>query len=406
MKNYRRKYIGFVGLALLLIISGYFLFTGFSFSSAVRYVATQAKVAQIGEAITHSVFKVTHIKTPEQVKAIYMTSCVAGTSYLRDNLVKLIDDTELNSVIIDIKDYSGHLSFMPEDENLRHLISPTCRALDMKEFIGILHNKNIYVIGRITVFQDPLLTKERPDLAVKKLSDTTAVWKDFKGLSFTDPGAKDVWDRHVTIAKESYAIGFDELNFDYIRFPSDGPMNDIYFSWSDGRPKTQVLGEFFAYLHNELKPLGIVMSADLFGMTTTNSDDLNIGQKLEVALPHFDFVAPMVYPSHYPKNFLGFENPAERPYEVIKHSMSKGVEKVVVFDATVASTSVLKLRPWLQDFNLGATYTADMVRAQIQATYDSGLNSWMLWNASNRYTKDALIPVGADGVTISTPQEL
>lgn len=394
MSSINKKHIGFAGLVVLISASGYFLYTDYSIFESAHYIATGVSVAQTSEGVALPVFKVTHIKTPEQVKGIYMTSCVAGTPYIRDGLVKLIEETELNSVIIDIKDYSGHLSFLSENEELQKVISKNCRAFDMKEFIGTLHEKGIYVIGRITVFQDPLLAKERPDLAVKKRSDTSVVWKDFKGLSFTDPGAKDVWDYHVKIAKESYAIGFDELNFDYIRFPSDGPMTDIYFSWSDGRKKTEVLGEFFAYLHKELSPLGIVMSADLFGMTTTNSDDLNIGQKLEVALPYFDFIAPMVYPSHYPKNFLGFENPASHPYEVIKYSMDEAVKKINVFNATVASTSPLKLRPWLQDFNLGATYTPEMVRAQIQATYDSGLNSWMLWNASNRYTEDALTSEG------------
>ena len=127
------------------------------------------------------------------------------------------------------------------------------------------------------------------------------------------------------------------------------------------------------------------ISVDLFGMTTTNSDDLNIGQILEYAAPYVDYIAPMVYPSHYPKTFQGFANPAEHPYEVVKFAMEKGVEKLIA-----ASSTPSKLRPWLQDFDLGATYDASMVRAQIQATYDAGLTSWMLWDAANRYTRDAL----------------
>lgn len=395
----RKVYVYFLSAVVVLGLFGYIFLVGIPLFDPIHYKALQTGLARIEDPVSPPVFVVTHLKTPDQVKAIYMTSCVVATPPIRTNLVKLIDETELNSVVIDIKDYSGHLSFFAQDETLRPLASKTCVASDMKEFIGTLHEKGIYVIGRITVFQDPLFVKERPDLAVKKLSDKTVVWKDFKGLNFTDPGARDVWERHVAISKESYAIGFDELNFDYIRFPSDGPMNDIYFSWSDGRKKTEVLGEFFAYLHGELKPLGAVLSADLFGMTTTNSDDLNIGQKLEVALPYFDFIAPMVYPSHYPKNFLQLENPAAHPYEVVKYSMDAAKNKVDVFSATVASTSPLKIRPWLQDFNLGATYTADKVRAQMQATYDAGLNSWMLWNASNRYTRDALMP--ADGGVVT-----
>ena len=209
------------------------------------------------------------------------------------------------------------------------------------------------------------------------------MWRDRKGLAWIDAAAREAWEYTVALAKESYAVGFDELNFDYVRFPSDGDMNDIAYPWSGTRVKTEVLDSFFAYLASELKPTGAVISADFFGMTTTNRDDLNIGQVLEVGLAHFDFVAPMVYPSHYPTNFLGMPNPAAEPYRVIKYSLDRAFAR--------ASTTPEKIRPWLQDFDLGATYTADMVRAQMQATYDAGFTSWMLWDPSNRYTQDALL---------------
>ena len=173
--------------------------------------------------------KVTHIATPANVRAIYMTQCVVGTPSFRSDLVGLIDGTELNAVVIDIKDYTGRLSFTPEDISLKDSVSPACRAPDMKDFIKGLHEKNIYVIGRITVFQDPYYTALHPDLAVKRLSDKSANWKDHKGLSFIDVSAKPYWDYIVKIAKASYEVGFDELNFDYIRFPSDGNMKDIYY---------------------------------------------------------------------------------------------------------------------------------------------------------------------------------
>ena len=168
-------------------------------------------------------------------------------------------------------------------------------------------------------------------------------------------------------------------------------MNDIYFPFSeefiDLDPeggKSGVLRGFFSYLTGELRKENITTSADLFGMTTTNTDDLNIGQVLEDALSSFDFVAPMVYPSHYPLTFIGIQNPATKPYEVVKYSMDAAMKR--------ASTTPWKLRPWLQDFSLGAVYTPDMVRAQIQATYDSGFGSWMLWDAANTYTREALLP--------------
>ncbi len=352
---------------------------------------------------------VAHLPTPMPQKVIYMTSCVAGTPSFRADLVKLVEETELNSIMIDIKDFSGTLSFYPKGEALKEFVSDRCRAPDMQEFIKTLHEKGIYVIGRITVFQDPFLAKRRPDLAVKKASDGTT-WKDFKGISFTDPGSKEVWDHIVAISKESYDIGFDELNFDYIRFPSDGPMSDIAFIWSGNRKKQDVLESFFKYLHGELHPTGVIMSADIFGMTTTNTDDLNIGQVLEKVSPYFDYVAPMVYPSHYPPNFNGWANPNEHPYDIIKYSMDAAVKRFLATSTVVVLTGVEpiasttpplypkkawhteKLRPWLQDFDYGGNYDIAEVKAQITAVYDSGLTSWMLWAPSNRYTRGALLP--------------
>ena len=144
---------------------------------------------------------------------------------------------------------------------------------------------------------------------------------------------------------------------------------------------------FFSYLHEKLSNTGIVLSADLFGMTTTNTDDLNIGQVLENTLPYFDFVAPMVYPSHYPPHFNGWLNPNQHVYEVVNFSMARAVER-----AKTASTSPLKLRPWLQDFDYGGNYGETEVRAQMKATYDAGLTSWMLWDPANKYTRAALDP--------------
>ena len=327
---------------------------------------------------------VTHIKTPDQVKGIYMSQCVVGTPSFRERLVKLIDTTELNSVIIDIRDYTGKISFTTENPILKDMVSEACGTTDMKGFIKHLHDKNIYVLGRITVFQNPYYTKVHPEQAVQKKDG--GVWTDYKGLAFVDVGAKPYWETVVELAKESYAQGFDEINFDYIRFPSDGPMSQAVYSWSGDRAKVDVMESFFKYLHENLKPLGIVTSADLFGMTTSNTDDLNIGQVLEKTIPYFDFVSPMVYPSHYPPTWNGFKNPAANPYEVVKLAMEDGVERVKAM-----GENPLKLRPWLQDFDLGATYDKEKILAQIKATYDVGLNSWLLWDPKNIYTGEALI---------------
>lgn len=337
---------------------------------------------------------VTHLKTPEPLKSLYMTSWVAGDKQWRNSIVRMIDETELNAIVIDVKDYSGGISFKVSNPVLDTIAAQENRIPDIKKFIDELHKKGIYVIARISVFQDPKLVKKHPELAVKRASDG-AVWKDYKGISWIDAGARDAWDYVAEIGKESYAVGFDELNFDYIRFPSDGNMRDIAYPWSGKRPKADVLEEFFAYLHDALAPTGAILSADLFGMTTTNVDDLNIGQVLERVAPHFDYVAPMVYPSHYPPKFNGYPNPNLVPYDVVKFSLDRAVARLTASDAAqagmnAATTSPQKIRPWLQDFQYGGTYGPKEVRAQIQATYDAGLTSWMLWDPAVRYTREVL----------------
>ncbi|MFM2381482.1 MAG: hypothetical protein RLZZ76_249 [Candidatus Parcubacteria bacterium] len=373
---------------------------------------------------------VQHVPLPLPTKTIYMTSCVAGTPSFREKLVTLIDETEINSVIIDIKDYSGTISFPAESPSWKGAWEEArCGTRDMKEFIATLHAKNIYVIGRITVFQDPFYAAIRPDLAVRS-KDGSRVWKDGKGLSFMDVAAVPYWDHIIELSKDSYNIGFDELNFDYVRYPSDGNMADISFPQTQaseyGNDKQANLEGFFKYLNEKLdneKLFSAVRhentgrasstpytSADLFGMTTTNYDDLSIGQVQDRAVPYFDFVAPMVYPSHYPKSFLGLGNPNDYPYKVVYHAMKSGVDRLkspttpmqgflhtrigtstpAVYSKPVYNGS--KLRTWIQDFDYGGDYDAADVRAQIQASVDAGVESYMIWAPSNIYTKAALQP--------------
>ncbi len=301
--------ITFAGIAFvaLIFVSPYFF--------EVTYSAPSLQEGSVASVTEAPVFLVTHLETPEPLKALYMTSCVAGTYLWRNDLKTLIETTELNAVVIDIKDYSGNVSF-DQGEG--------CFVSDLKEFIGELHDKNIYVIGRIAVFQDPKYTKLHPELAVKKKSDGE-VWKDYKGLSFIDVGARPYWDYIVELSKKSYEIGFDEINYDYVRYPSDGNMQDVSHTWTTGTTtKPEMLENFFKYLHDSLKNTGVKLSVDIFGITTTVENDMNIGQVLEKALPYFDYVAPMVYPSHYPPTWNGFANPAEHPYEVVKIAMTRG----------------------------------------------------------------------------------
>lgn len=376
-------------LVAILVFGALFFFpqfgASFTWTSPASFVASEEVSATSTPAVP-ALPPVTHIATPTPVKAIYMTSCVAGVPSLRSRLLKIATSTEINAMVVDIKDYSGAVSFKRENTIFDGKGSLSCDVVrDMREFIATLHDNNIYVIGRVTVFQDPSYASKNPHLAVQKKDGT--VWRDRKGLAFVDVSAKPYWDEIIALAKDSYALGFDEINFDYIRFPSDGDMKNIQFPLSGTTTKSLALKGFFEYLDAQLEGTGIVTSADLFGMTTSNADDLGIGQVLENALPHFDFIAPMVYPSHYPPGFNGHKKPAEVPYEIIKYAMGKGVERAIA-----ASSSPLKLRAWLQDFDVGAVYTADMIRAQKKALYELGLDSWMIWDPSNKYTVAALNP--------------
>lgn len=328
----------------------------------------------------------THIETPDAVKALYMSSWVAGSNDFRNSLIKIIDETELNAVVIDIKDSTGRVSFKINDPEIEKYGSVENRIRNIRNIIETLHAKNIYVIGRISVFQDPYMTKIKPEWAIKRLSDG-GVWKDRKGLSFLDPTKKEVHDYTLKIALESYKLGFDEINLDYIRYPSDGNMKDINYNLKEGKTRADNIEEFFKYFSTELKKeTNIPLSADLFGLTTEAVDDMGIGQVWEKALPYFDYLAPMVYPSHYPSGYSNFTNPAAHPYEVIDRSIKGAITKTELQGSNIA-----KIRPWLQDFDMGATYTKELVRAQIKATYDNGLTSWMLWDPANKYTPSALL---------------
>ncbi len=394
----RKRNVKILALCLACIICGAVLYytIGMAYTS-VKYSSTDTTPLKATAQITTEKgtlleqplgqAPVIHIPTPAVVKAVYVSSWTAGSVKHRDPIIKLIDETELNAIVVDVKDSTGRIGFHVADQELEKMGTTEKRIGDVRALTDLLHRKNIYIIGRVAVFQDPYLAKKKPEWAITKKSDG-GVWKDRKGLSFLDPANKEVWNYIVAIAHDAYAEGFDEINFDYIRYPSDGNIKDINYHIAAGKTRADNLEAFFTYLHSEVKKKdNIPMSADLFGLTTEVTDDMGIGQIWEKALPHFDFIAPMIYPSHYPNGHAGFANPAEHPYEVINRALAGAVAKT-----KAANTDIQKIRPWLQDFDLGAVYTKDMVQAQMKATRDNGLTSWMLWDANNKYTPAALNP--------------
>lgn len=385
----------FVVALLVLSLVGFWVVKGNGSSFGTENYTKDTATTTVVTATTTQVEATTtppvvHIKTPEHVKAVYMSSWVAGTPSVRERLIKLIDTTELNAVVIDVKDNTGTLSW-------------DGRVRDIDGLLKELHEKNIYVIARIASFQDPLYVKQHPELAVKDVK-TGGVWKDHKGVPWIDTGSRQMWEYVASIGHEAYARGFDELNYDYIRFPTDGDLKSMRFPISGDRglnDKPGIVGEFYKFLHEEFSPKGIPISGDLFGIIATNSNETKtLGQDLGVALRYFDYVALMVYPSHFYPGTAGYQNPAAHPGEIITYSTA-GAVKIAEATASstlnasgtplfASSTLIAKLRPWYQDFDMGATYTKEMVRAQISAGEKFGVKSWMLWDPANKYTPAAL----------------
>lgn len=339
---------------------------------------------------------------PAVVKAVYMTSWSATKSDYIDYLINIAKNTEINSVVVDIKDWSGYVAYNTEVPEVEKYGAESIRIKDIGALIRKLHENGIYVIARITVFQDPVLAEARPDLAVRSQSklffspfsflSSSSLWLDRLGLAWIDPAAKESWDYNIAIAKDALKQGFDELNFDYVRFPSDGNLKDMIFPlWDRETPRHLIIKEFFKYLRQQLPDAKL--SVDLFGLSASSADDLGVGQVIEDAFEYFDYICPMMYPSHYADGFLGFENPAEYPYQVVYYSTKRTSQRLAVFNQSQKSSA--QIRPWLQDFNLRAIYDAQMVRSEIQAVYDANgenFNGFLLWSSSNFYTEDALQP--------------
>lgn len=443
-----KYFFGF--FVLILAIGTIFIFLQKENVSEINNLGFQMLKAPVGQRLKLEINKNLDIEPqkpldnpPKEIKAIYSTSWSVAAEKNLNYLINLIKSTEINAIVIDIKDYSGYIAYNINLPIVDEIKAKEIRIPKINALIKQLHNENIYVIARITVFQDPRFAKARPDLAIhskfklkiknqeSKVNEQLSLetlWLDNKKLEWMNSAAKEVWDYNIAIAKDAVSRGFDELNFDYIRFASDGDLDDMYFpltrtntgltqndtgltqtdinlAQNNAEIRSEIIRNFFKYLRESLP--GVKISADLFGLSTIQMDDMGIGQIIENAYQYFDYICPMLYPSHFAADFLGYKNPAKYPYEVVKYSMDSAFQRLKNYEFKIrnsTSTENLtftkplnsKLRPWLQDFDLGADYNAEMVKKEIQAVYDSSLNApefingFMLWNSSNVYTIDAL----------------
>lgn len=375
-----KKYVYGIGVPLTLILT----ITGWYFTSREIVTEHAETNTEIIEELAPEapIDETKHIPLPEEVRGIYWTVTSAGGARGQE-LLQYMKETGLNTAVIDLKLDNGALAYEPKAEFLTRYTADTKAINDFPALLEQLGEHNIYRIARIAVMRDTRFASEHPDHAMQRAGGS--LWRDNTGSAWVDPASPLVAEYAKTLAREAYDMGFDEIQFDYVRFASDGALSAIKYTQYDGtKPKYEIMRKFFDDM-GTLRHEGIPISFDVFGMTFWSTSDFNIGQRLEDVYPNADFVSPMVYPSHYPPNFQGFPNPALAPYEIVKRSLDKGAEILETDYFIEPEISRPRFRPWLQDFDIGAVYTPARIEAQIQAARDAGVSGWILWNARNVY---------------------
>ncbi len=321
---------------------------------------------------------------PFQVRGIYIPFVLLAQPERVRELLELVDKTELNAVAVDVKSDRGFLAWSSEVPLAKELgVIKERESRTLKEILQFCREKGIYTIARMVVFKDNPLAFGRPDLAVRKKDGT--IWLDRENLGWGNPFRKEVWDYNIALAKEVASLGFDEINLDYIRFPSDGDLGSI--AWEETNTletRTEALRSFMKAISEALAPFPVFLSADVFGLTpwVEGGGDMGIGQRIEDISPYVDYLCPMVYPSTFAPGSLGYENPALYPYEVVYRSTVKAKER-----------SEALVRPWLQHYSLyGVTYGIEQFQAQRKAAEEAGAWGWVWWNAGGFYEKSLFAP--------------
>lgn len=301
---------------------------------------------------------------------------------LKGNL-DLVSRTELNALVIDVKGDRAWLAFDPKLPLADEINAVDHGVTDIKALLAECKKRSIYTVARIVVFKDNVLGTGKPEWAVHHRDGR--LWKDDEDLVWVDPFRKEVWDYNLGIARAAASLGFDEIQLDYLRFPSDGNIGDTQYikeATAESRPKA--MGEFIAYMRKGLEDTGVFLSADLFGLTTSAGEDfdLGVGQRLKDVAPSVDYLSPMVYPSTYIPGNLGLDDPWREPYKVVKLSLE---------DARKRTPTLV--RPWLQHYSLwGVDFGANEFRLEKKGAVDGGGAGWMFWNAAGLYDPAAFDP--------------
>lgn len=366
-----------------------------------------------------------------RVRGIYVTGPMAGTENM-DQLIALVDRTELNAMVIDLKNDEGYVVCDLASPLVEEIGAVKRYVRDMPALIQKCKEKGIYLIARIVAFRDPLLTQAKPEWSLHNADGS--VFLDQSGMAWVNPYEKQAWDYLAEIAQGAVELGFDEVQFDYVRFSTDPGMENVDFgAAAEGVSRTQIIEDFAADMAERVHRLGAALSADVYGMVIDSPVDQRIvGQDYAALARHLDYISPMVYPSHYGPYNYDIPVPDARPYDTVlaamqasrktlagetqKRADTAGAPESVSGNASAAGEDVRSaeeiaalepmegvcaaVRPWLQDFTASwvaghISYGPEQIRAQIQAVYDAGYEEWILWNASNRYTEGGLY--GPDG---------
>ncbi|QOS88178.1 putative glycoside hydrolase [Brevibacillus sp. JNUCC-41] len=330
---------------------------------------------------------------PDAVRGIYVTGPAAGSNKLNE-LIKYVDETDLNAMVIDIKDDRGNVTYKPEDPGSPYAGIGKDYIKNPRSMLKKFEDKQIYPIARVVVFKDSHLAKEKPELS---FLDGEKVWKNGRGEAFVNPFLKEVWDYNVGIAIEAAKLGFKEIQFDYVRFPEgfENKEDDLKYDVgeydeakvSNTAKRVQAVTDFVSYAREKLEPYGVEVSVDIFGYAATLPEAPGIGQNFTKISENVDVISSMIYPSHW-TSYFGIDKPDLEPYNLVKEYAK--LENGKLKELKTPPTS----RPWLQDFTasyLGEgnyqRYGKEEVEAQIKALKDNGIDEYLLWNAANRYTK-------------------
>lgn len=332
------------------------------------------------------------VPTERVIHGIHLTASAAASKKYREKLDKMFAETMINAVVVDIKEEEGQV-YVPGVKAAERCKAYERAIPDLETWLADLKKRGIYTVARIVVFKDNKMPRYNKSMGVHNAQGE--LWFDRHKITWLDPFNQDAWKYDILVALQAAKLGFDEIQFDYIRFPTDGDLAFMRFS----KPRShapEALAGFLREAAQVLHPLGVKISIDVFGLTTSVDSGMGIGQHMGSMAAQVDYVCPMTYPSHYAKGEYGIPNPNDEPYRTLHFAMRDALK-------TLGPENAHKLRPYLQDFSLkgrGIRYRAKEVRAQMQAAADLGVPSWTLWNANCHYTYEAIqTPIIAQNLT-------